>query len=131
MVDYDVLKVPSTEKLKMTSTNRAFYDLLVDEKKMFAYKYQLYTFAIMVAISKGAAPDTSTKSVDICFVHNAERDKPNFDVAQGLVAHISPDVKRGSELMKRMNEYADAGINILKEAYEMNDGEIDIGEFFD
>lgn len=44
---------PSTH-IRTTSENRRFYDLLVDEKHVFSTKYQLYTFAIMVALRAGA-----------------------------------------------------------------------------
>lgn len=92
--------MPPSTHIRISSSNSGFYDTVVD-KKIFQYKYQLYTFAIMVALIRGAEPDTSTKNTDICLVGNV--DEANFAVAKGLVAHISPDVKNGSELIKRMN----------------------------
>ena len=35
--------------IRTSSANKDFYNLIVDEKKIFAAKHQLYTFAIMVA----------------------------------------------------------------------------------
>ena len=125
------LYIKDTEKLKTSSNNRDFYNIIVDEKGVFDTKYQLYTYAIMVAILKGAEPDTSAKDLDICQVVNANREQANFDVAKGLVAHMSPDVSNGSELIKRMNEYADAGIAILQSDYERNDGEIGLDMYID
>ena len=86
---------------------------------------------IVLAILKEAEPDTSAKDLDICQVVNANREQANFDVAKGLVAHMSPDVSNGSELIKRMNEYADAGIAILQADYERSDGEIGLDMYID
>ena len=113
---------PSTH-IRTTSENRRFYDLLVDEKLVFSTKYQLYTFAIMVALRAGAKPDPSTKNLDICLVGNVDKD--NFTVAKGLVAHVCPEINNGGDLLKRMNEYADAGIAILRTDYENNDEDFD------
>lgn len=38
--------------IRTSSANKDFYNLIVDEKKIFAAKHQLYTFAIMVATFK-------------------------------------------------------------------------------
>ena len=113
---------PSTH-IRTTSENRRFYDLLVDEKHVFSTKYQLYTFAIMVALRAGAKPDPSTKNLDICLVGNVDKD--NFAVAKGLGAHVCPEINNGGDLLKRMNEYADAGIAILRADYENNDEDFD------
>ena len=113
---------PSTH-IRTTSENRRFYDLLVDEKHVFSTKYQLYTFAIMVALRAGAKPDPSTKNLDICLVGNVDKD--NFTVAKGLVAHVCPEINNGGDLLKRMNEYADAGIAILRTDYENSDEDFD------
>ena len=119
---------PSTH-IRTTSENRRFYDLLVDEKHIFSTKYQLYTFAIMVALRAGAKPDPSTKNLDICLVGNVDKD--NLTVAKGLVAHLCPEINNGSDLLKRMNEYADAGIAILRTDYENNDEDFDPSIYFE
>lgn len=126
-----LLSIDPTLRLKTNTANKAFYDKIVDEKKIFTTKYQLYTYAIMVAILKDATPDTSVKTLDICQVKNAKNEPENFEVATGLVAHLSPDVTNGSELIKRMNEYADAGITILQADYESNEGELSLDAFID
>ena len=126
-----LLSVEPTLRLKTNSTNRAFYDLIVDEKRLFATKYQLYTYAIMVAILSDVDPDTSVKNVDICQVVNANNEPANFEVAKGLVAHLCPEVSSGSDLIKRMNEFADAGISILVSDYNKNDGELTLDSFID
>ena len=113
---------PSTH-IRTTSENRPFYDLLVDEKHIFSTKYQLYTFAIMVALRAGATPDSTTKNLDICLGGNVDKD--NVAVAKGLVAHLCPEINNGSDLLKRMNEYADAGIAILRTDYENSDEDFD------
>ena len=113
---------PSTH-IRTTSENRRFYDLLVDEKHIFSTKYQLYTFAIMVALRAGAKPEKKKKNLDICLVGNVDKD--NFTVAKGLVAHVCPEINNGGDLLKRMNEYADAGIAILRTDYENNDEDFD------
>ena len=71
------------------------------------------------------------KNVDICQVVNANNEPANFEVAKGLVAHLCPEVTSGSELIKRMNEYADAGIAILQSDYNNNDGELSLDSFID
>lgn len=126
-----LLSIEPTLRLKTNTANKSFYDKIVDEKKIFSTKYQLYTYAIMVAILRNAAPDTSVKTLDICQVVNAKNEPANFDVAVGLVAHLSPDIATGSELLKRMNEYADAGIAILQADYENNEGELSLDAFID
>ena len=119
---------PSTH-IRTTTENRRFYDLLVDEKHIFSTKYQLYTFSIMVALRAGAKPDPATKNLDICLVWNVDKD--NFAVAKGLVAHLCPEINNGSDLLKRMNEYADAGIAILRTDYENNDEDFDPSEYLE
>ena len=49
----------------------------------------------------------------------------NFAVAKGLVAHLCPEINNGSDLLKRMNEYADSGIAILRTDYENSDEDFD------
>ena len=126
-----LLTIEPTLRLKTSTANRSFYDTIVDEKKLFSTKYQLYTYAIMAAILRDAEPDTSVKNVDICQVVNANNEPANFEVAKGLVAHLCPEVTSGSELIKRMNEYADAGIAILQSDYNNNDGELSLDSFID
>ena len=64
------------QKAKESSTIRKGLraHLIVDEKKIFAAKHQLYTFAIMVATFNDELPDTTTKSEDICLVGNVNSD---------------------------------------------------------
>lgn len=126
-----LLSIDPTLKLRTNTNNKDFYDLIVDEKKIFPNKYQLYTYAIMVAIVQGAEPDASVKNLDICQVKNANNEPENFDVAKGLVSHLCPDVLNGSDLIKRMNEYADAGIAILRADYNNNDGELTLDSYID
>lgn len=104
--------------IRTSVSNKEFYNLIVDEKKIFTAKHQLYTFAIMVAVFYGAAPDTTTKSEDICLVGNVNAD--NLTIVKGIVSHLCPDIESGGDLLKRMTEYADAGINILRVEYGNN-----------
>lgn len=104
--------------IRTSVANKEFYNLIVDGKKIFSAKHQLYTFAIMVAIFYNAVPDTTTKSEDICLVGNVNAE--NLAIAKGIISQVCPDVKNGNDLLKRMTEYADAGINILRVEYENN-----------
>lgn len=120
-----VLRVPENHfeidrstHIRTSVVNKEFYNLIVDEKKIFAAKHQLYTFAIMAAVFYEAKPDTSTKSEDICLVGNVNSD--NLAIAKGIVSQLCSDIDNGFDLLKRMNEYADAGINILRVEYENN-----------
>ena len=70
-----------------------------------------------------------SKTVDICAVDNVDKD--NFAVAKGLVAHVCPEINNGSDLLKRMNEYANAGIAILRTDYENNDEDFDPSEYLE
>jgi len=90
----------------------------VDEEKVFTAKHQLYTFAVLVAVFHDAVPDTSTKSEDICLVGNVNPD--NLAIAKGIVSQLCPDIDNGNDLLKRMTEYADAGIKILRVEYGNN-----------
>ena len=123
MAEQEFFSINPSTHIRTTSENRRFYDLLVDEKNIFSTKYQLYTFAIMVALRAGAAPDSATKNLDICLVGNVDKD--NFAVAKGLVSHVCPEINNGSDLLKRMNEYANAGISILRTDYENSDEDFD------
>ena len=61
---------------------------------------------------------TSTVNKDICLVGNVNSD--NLAIAKGIVSQLCPGIKRGNDLLKRMTEYADAGIGILRVEYENN-----------
>lgn len=61
MAEQEFFSINPSTHIRTTSENRPFYDLLVDEKHIFSTKYQLYTFAIMVALRAGVAPDSATK----------------------------------------------------------------------
>lgn len=111
--------IDRSNHIRTSAANKKFYNLIVDEKKIFAAKHQLYTFAIMVAVFHGAAPDTTTKSEDICLVGNVNGD--NLAIVKGIVSYLCPDIENGGDLLKRMTEYADAGINILRVEYRNNE----------
>ena len=111
-------EIDRSAHIRTSAVNKEFYNLIVDEKKIFAAKHQLYTFAIMVAIFYDAAPDITSKSEDICLVGNVNSD--NLAVAKGIVSQLCPDVENGNDLLKRMTEYADAGIAILRVEYGNN-----------
>lgn len=111
-------EIDRSAHIRTSVTNKEFYNIIVDEKKIFAAKHQLYTFAIMVAVFYNADADISTKSEDICLVGNVNSD--NLAIAKGIVSQLCPDIDNGNDLLKRMSEYADAGINILRVEYENN-----------
>lgn len=111
-------EIDRSAHIRTSAVNKEFYNLIVDEKKIFAAKHQLYTFAIMVAIFYDAVPDTTAKSEDICLVGNVNPD--NLTLAKGIVSQLCPDIENGSDLLKRMTEYADAGIAILRVEYGNN-----------
>lgn len=117
---------PSTH-IRTTAANRAFYDKIVDENGVFSKKHQLYTCAVMVAVLSDAEPNTETKNQDICLVDNVDRD--NLAIAKGIVLHKCPEIMNGSDLLKRMNEYADAGIELLRINYENNDGVLRLEQY--
>lgn len=117
-----------SEHVKTSLINKAFYNKVVDELRLFSAKHQLYTYAILVAVLKGAERDTSTKSEDICLVGNVNPD--NLEIVRGLIAKLNPDIKDGNSLLKRMHEYADAGINLLRVEYE-NNGVFRMDQFID
>ena len=129
MAEQELFFIKPTAKVQASSESRGFYDEIVNGKGIFSTKYQLYTFAIMVALRAGAKPDPATKNLDICLVGNVDKD--NFAVAKGLVAHLCPEINNGSDLLKRMNEYADAGIAILRTDYENNDEDFDPSEYLE
>lgn len=110
-------EIDRSAHIRTSVTNKEFYNMIVD-KKIFTAKHQLYTFAIMVAIFHDADADISTKSEDICLVGNVNSD--NLAIAKGIVSKLCPDIDNGNDLLKRMTEYADAGINILRVEYENN-----------
>lgn len=115
--------------IKTTAANREFYDRIIGENCIFAKKHQLYTCAIMVAVLSDAEPNTDTKNQDICLVDNVDRD--NLAIAKGIVLHKCPEIMNGSDLLKRMNEYADAGIELLRVNYENNDGVLRLEQYTD
>ena len=111
-------EIDRSTHIRTSTVNKEFYNLIVDEKRLFPAKHQLYTFAITVAVFYEADPDTSTKSEDICLVGNVNSD--NLAIAKGIVSQLCQGIKRGNDLLKRMTEYADAGIGILRVEYENN-----------
>lgn len=122
------LDIKESEHIRTSSTNKEFYNKIVDERGLFSAKHQLYTYAILVAIIKNAERDTTTKSEDICLVGNVNSD--NISIVKGIIAQLNPDVTTGAALLKRMNEYADAGINLLRIEYE-NNGVLRLDQFID
>lgn len=114
--DYFYLK--ESDHVRTSSTNKEFYNIIVDQQGIFSAKHQLYTYAILVAILKNAERDTSTKSEDICLVGNVNTD--NLEIIKGLIVKLNPEIKDGTTLLKRMHEYADAGVNLLRIEYENN-----------
>lgn len=76
--------IDRAKRISTSAANKEFYNLIVDEKKIFQEKHQLYTFAIMVAIFYDAAPDTSAKSEQVCQVANVNSD--NLAIAKGIVS---------------------------------------------
>lgn len=129
MAEQELFFIKPTAKVQASSESRGFYDEIVNGKGIFPTKYQLYTFAIMVALLRNATPVPISKTVDICAVDNVDKD--NFAVAKGLVAHVCPEINNGSDLLKRMNEYANAGIAILRTDYENNDEDFDPSEYLE
>ena len=121
-------EIDRSSHIRTTPRNREFYNEIVDEKKIFSAKHQLYTFAIMVAAFHDAEPDLATKSEDICQVANVNSD--NLAMAKGIVSRLCPTVENGADLLKRMGEYADAGIKILRVEYE-NDGVFRLDQYID
>lgn len=117
-----------SDHVRTSSVNKEFYNKIVDELGLFSAKHQLYTYAILVAILKDAERDTTTKSEDICLVGNVNSD--NLSIAKGLVAKMNPDITDGGTLLKRMHEYADAGINLLRIEFE-NNGVLRMDQFID
>lgn len=129
MAEQELFFIKPTAKVQASSESRGFYDEIVNGKGIFSTKYQLYTFAIMVALLCNATPVPISKTVDICAVDNVDKD--NFAVAKGLVAHVCSEINNGSDLLKRMNEYANAGIAILRTDYESNDEDFDPSEYLE
>lgn len=117
-----------SDHVRTSSVNKEFYNKIVDELGVFSAKHQLYTYAILVAILKNLDKDTSTKSEDICLVGNVNPE--NLAIVKGLVAKLNPDIKDGGSLLKRLHEYADAGINSLRVEYE-NNGVLRMDQFID
>lgn len=125
---YGYFHLKESDHVRTSSRNKDFYNKIVDELGLFSAKHQLYTYAILVAILKGAERDTSTKSEDICLVGNVNTD--NLTIVKGLIARLNPDINDGGSLLKCMHEYADAGINILRVEYE-NNGVFRMDQFID
>ncbi len=117
-----------SDHVRTSSANKEFYNKIVDDLGLFSAKHQLYTYAILVAILKDAERDVTTKSEDICLVGNVNPD--NLAIAKGLVAKLNPDITDGGALLKRMHEYADAGINLLRVEFE-NNGVLRMDQFID
>lgn len=124
-----ILELNPSTHIKTTADNQAFYDTIVNDKHIFATKHQMYTCAITVAILENAMPDYTPKNKDICLVGNV--DKTNMAIAKGLIAHICDDVTNGTELLSKMNAYADAGINLLKINFANNDGQLRLEQYMD
>ena len=54
------------------------------------------------------------------FLSFSQHNLDNLAIAKGIVSQLCPDVQNGSDLLKRMTEYADAGISLLRVEYENN-----------
>ena len=62
--------IKPTAKVQASSESRGFYDEIVNGKGIFSTKYQLYTFAIMVALLRNATPVPISKT-GIAFIFMA------------------------------------------------------------
>lgn len=123
-----ILVIKDTEKIRTTSENKLFYKLVIEKNKTFDRQHQLFTYAFLIAIYKDLDPCTDTKSEDICQVSNVNRE--NFTIVKGIAAKKC-NATNGTELLKQILEYADAGINYLKIEYENNDGNFRLDKYID
>lgn len=122
-----VFFIEPSKSIKTKASNREFYDKITGKNGVFLNKHQLYTCAIMVAVLCDAKPNKETKNLDICHVVSVNRD--NLAIVKGIVLHKCPELMNGSDLLERMNEYADAGIELLRINYENNDGVLRLEQY--
>lgn len=109
--------IDRADRVRTTSVNKEFYKKMI-EHKVFENMHQLYTFSILVAIYNNAEPERSPKPEEVCHVSNINSD--NLTIVKAIVSQKCPEITNGADLLKRMTEYADAGISILRVEYENN-----------
>ena len=114
MYEFDVFKIDSSMRVK-TAYNEFHRE--IKENGHVKYQHQLFTYAFLVGLEKDRLCN-KPKTHDICMVSNI--DKKNFDVIIGIALAKFKDVKNGKELLDKIMQYADGGVEILKEKYELD-----------
>lgn len=125
-MDDIILEIKETDKIRTTADNKSFYKLVVEKDKIFDRQHQLFTYAFLIAMYKDLDPCLDTKTEDICFVSNIN--KENFDIVKGIAA-MKCKALNGTELLKQILEYADAGINFLRIEYQNNNGNFRLDKY--
>jgi len=112
---------------KIRTAYGEFYKVMI-EKGFFQYQYQLFTYAFLVGVKSGESAITLTKNKDICEVSNI-----NPDILKAIVKGIALmkiEANNGDDLLKKIMDYADRGIEIIEKEYKET-GEVTLDKYFD
>ena len=118
--------IKETDRIRTTVNNREFYDQVIKSDSGFINKHQLFTYAFLVAMYYELTPCTESKTEDICQVSNVNPE--NWDMVLGIAAKkITPEDEGG--ILKRILEYADAGIQYLRDEFYKNEERFRLDKF--
>ncbi|UZQ50935.1 hypothetical protein [Clostridium kluyveri] len=104
-----------------------FYKTMIEEG-FFQYQYQLFTYAFLVGIQSGGRRVLPTKNKDICEFSNI-----NPEILKAIlkgIALMKIEADDGDQLLKKIMDYADRGIQIIQKEYE-EIGTINLEKYFD
>jgi hypothetical protein len=114
MYEFEIFKIDSNAHVRTCYGD--FYKEIRD-KGYIKYYHQLFTYAFLVGLKENKLCNKQ-KTHDMFMVNNI--DKKNFDVIIGIALAKFKDVKNGKELLDKIMQYADGGVEILKEKYELD-----------
>ncbi len=123
MYEFEIFKIDSNTHVKTCYGD--FYKKVKD-KDYIKYYHQLFTYAFLVGLKENKLCN-EPKTHDMFMISNI--DKKNFDMILGIALVKIKDVNNGKELLDKIMQYADGGIEILKKRYEIDNTVDNISDY--
>ncbi|RLF60694.1 MAG: hypothetical protein DRN25_02055 [Thermoplasmata archaeon] len=116
-----MVKFGGADRVRISKNSHAVYKLLCDREKIFPQYKDLFQFAAAIGI-RLKKREPFKREVELGRITGFDTD----DIFETLLKELHPEAD-GVKRLKLLEEYAEAGIRILKERYD-RDKKIDIEE---
>ena len=117
-----MVKFGGAKKVMINPESKKIYRKFCDEEKFFPRYVDLFHFAAAIGIRLGKRKELGERVEEFVNVYSIDQE----DVFETLLKELHPEAD-GVKRLKLLEEYAEAGIRILKERYD-RDKKIDIEE---